>query len=183
MVRSKDDLNVFECRSCGAFRVAYTETTCCDESMEAVHNPVPCETPELEHVMNEVFGMSPTELEICRRLMAEGEATIEELADGVDRDRSVVWRHLSHLHDLGLVKKEPRLLSEGGRVDVYSPVSEETVRRQLKLGLYVWLTHAVDVVETVNREKIDAMARAQRADDDEGGRELLRQVFGRDGSP
>lgn len=181
MSDAEPEVNVFECRSCGAFRLACAETICCDEPMEAVADTVPRNTPELEDVMREVFGMAATELDICRCAMAEGDATIEEFAERIDRDRSVIWRHLNHLHDMGLVEKRSCIRSEGGRVDVYSPVSEDMVRRQLKLGLYVWLIDAVDAVDTVSQEKIEAMAEARKPDDDGSGREILSRVFGRDG--
>lgn len=104
--------------------------------MDIIDMSIPTESPDAEEIMRDVFDVSPTELEVCRQVMAAGETTIDELVETVDRDRSVISRHLNHLVDLGVVEKQSRVLQEGGRINVYSPCSEEVVRRQLTIGLY-----------------------------------------------
>lgn len=154
--------------------------------MQTVDVAIPFESPEPESVVGEVFGISETELDVCRRLMAAGEATVNELASDLDYDRSVITRHLNHLVDLGVVEKEPRDLSGGGRKYVYTPISVERMRRRLILGLHAWLADAMAGVDELNREKIEAMAeRAQEEEERTTDSELpsvLGKVFGRNRS-
>lgn len=42
-----------------------------------------------------MFGISATEFAVCYQLIDEGEATVEELTEAVDRNQSVVPRHYS----------------------------------------------------------------------------------------
>lgn len=79
--------------------------------MNTVETTVPIEPPNVEGIMHDVFDISPTELEVCRQVMAAGETTIGELVETIDRNRSVVSRHLNHLVDLG-VRKESRVLPD-----------------------------------------------------------------------
>lgn len=164
MASSEHELAVYECRSCGDYRLESTETTCCGDPMTELDDTVPIEQPDEERLMRTVFGISETELEVCRHLMAEPEVTVEELTEAVDRDRSVVTRHLNDLVDLGVVEKQSRVLSEGGRINVYKHRSVDAVRRQFKLGLYTWITDAVDVIDELSEEKIELMVRRGAAE-------------------
>ena len=161
------ELAIYECSTCGGLRLSDGDARCCDGAMDAVETTVPTESPDVEEIMHDVFDISPTELEVCRQVMAAGETTIGKLAGTIDRDQSVVNRHLNHLVDLGVVAKTSRALAEGGRVNVYSPRSEEEVRRQLELGLYAWCLDAIELLEEVNEEKIAMMA--ENAEDDASG--------------
>ena len=165
---SEHDLAIYECRSCGDYQLGTTAPTCCDDPMAEIDASVPIESPDEETLMRSVFGISETELEVCRHLMTEGEATVKELTAAVDRDRSVVTRHLNDLVDLGVVEKQSRVLSDGGRVNVYSHRSVEAVRRQFKLGLYAWLTDAVDVIDELSEEKVELLVRGGDSGGDSG---------------
>lgn len=164
MTASERELAVYECRSCGEYQLGATAPTCCDEPMAEIDDAAPIESPDEETLMRVVFGISETELEVCRHLMDEGEATVAELTSAVDRDRSVVTRHLNDLVELGVIEKESRVLSDGGRINVYSHRSAEAVRRQFELGLYAWLTDAVGVIDDLSEEKIELLVRGESAD-------------------
>ena len=157
MASPEPDLAVYTCRSCGDYQLASEPPTCCADPMDEVDDTVPIEYPDEERLMKAVFDISETELDVCRHLMSEGELTVTELADLVERDRSVVTRHLNHLVDLGMVEKRSRVLSNGGRVNVYSHRSAEAVRRQFKLGLYTWMTEAVDIIDDLSEDKIERL--------------------------
>ena len=159
MASPEPELAVYTCRSCGEYQLAAAAPTCCAEPMDEVEDRVPVESPDETHLMRAVFDISETELDVCRQLMSEGELTVEELADLVDRDRSVVTRHLNHLLELGMVEKRSRVLSTGGRVNVYTHRSAEAVRRQFKLGLYTWMADAVDVIDDLSEDKIERLVR------------------------
>ncbi|WP_339102813.1 helix-turn-helix domain-containing protein [Haloterrigena salinisoli] len=148
---------VYTCQSCGEYQLASAAPTCCGDSMDEVEDRVPVESPDETHLMRAVFDISETELEVCRHLMSEDELTVDELTGLVDRDRSVVTRHLNHLVDLGMIEKRSRVLSNGGRVNVYSHRSADAVRRQFKLGLYTWMSDAVDVIDDLSEDKIERL--------------------------
>lgn len=154
---------VHECRECGA--ISFDEApSCCGASTEPVEAE-PVEHPDLAVVLREVFGISETGLKVCLCLMEEGESTAAEIAERLDIDRSTVGRQVNHLTDVGVLDKRQQLLKDGGYVHVYSPVPVDEVRRRLTVGLYAWVDEALDIVEHVNREKLDALARA----DGDGG--------------
>jgi predicted transcriptional regulator len=157
------DLDAYECSTCGTIALR-DGMTCCDEPMDAVDATTSIDPPETESLVREVFGMSATDLELCRVLMAEGEATVRDLTGQLDRDRTSITRRLNHLADVGVLEKRTRVLPGGGRANVYSPRDVEYVRRRLELGLYAWLDDALDLVAELNREKIEAMAEAADAE-------------------
>ncbi|WP_049926936.1 helix-turn-helix domain-containing protein [Halopiger goleimassiliensis] len=145
--------------------------------MDAVETTVPTESPTVEELMRDVFDISPTELEVRQQVMAAGETTIDDLVETVDRDRSVVSRHLNHLVDLGVVEKTSRVLPEGGRVNVYAPRSEDVVRRKRKHGLYASCLDAIELLEEVNEEKIAMMAENPNSDDHNVGRSVVDRLL------
>lgn len=156
MPPAERELDAYECPSCGNVRL-HERATCCGESLEPIEATAAFDPPDMADVAREVFGISGTELAVCRTLMSEDEATVEDLASRIPRDRSVVLRHLNHLVDLGVARKHSRVLPEGGRVNVYAPNSVEDVRRRLRLGLYAWLADAEARIDELNREKFAEM--------------------------
>lgn len=104
MAFSDVELAVYRCESCGNYQLGTAAVRCCGDAMTEVDDTVPIDSPDEEELVQTVFDISETELEVCRCLMAEPEITVEELAEMVDRDRSVVTRHLNHLTNLGLVE-------------------------------------------------------------------------------
>ncbi|ADB61615.1 transcriptional regulator, TrmB [Haloterrigena turkmenica DSM 5511] len=178
MASSDVELAVYRCESCGDYQLGTAAMTCCGDAMTEVDDgAVPIDAPDEAELMRTVFDISETELEVCRCLMAEPEITVNELAEMVERDRSVVTRHLSHLVGLGIVEKRSRVLSDGGRVNVYSHRSVDAVRRQFKLGLYVWMLEAVEVIDDLSEEKISLLVEDETARTDPS-----QVIVDRDGS-
>jgi predicted transcriptional regulator len=159
------EVKAYECPSCGSL-TRHEEVQCCGESRELVDTSVEYEPPEAEPVVKTVFGISSTELVICNALMAEGDATIDDLTSQVSRDRSAIQRHINHLTELGIVAKKSRVLDEGGRIHVYSSVPVDEIYRTLHLGVYAWLNDAEDLLDELTREKLEAMA--EQADEIKG---------------
>lgn len=160
--------DVYKCQHCGNVTVDNLASDSSDETRPSSETP-PAERPELAVVLRDVFGISETGITICVYLMEEGESTAGDLAEYPDRDRSTVNRQLNHLTDIGLLEKRQRLLTDGGYVHVYSPVDVEEVRQQLTIGLHAWLDEALDLVADINREKVAALARANRSDRESTG--------------
>lgn len=157
------DRVVYECQHCGNVSLGNPASSSSGEEVTAEAG-APVRQPELAVVLREVFGISETGLTICICLVEAREATAGDLAERLDLDRSTASRQLNHLTDLGLLEKRQRLLSDGGYVNVFSPVAVEEVRRRLTVGLHAWLDDALELVENVDREKMNALARADLSD-------------------
>jgi predicted transcriptional regulator len=117
----------------------------------------PIEEPDLETLLRTVFGMSATELEICLCVMESGEVTVQELADAVDYDRSVVTRHLNHLADLDVIEKRRQLLKSGGHVYVYTPVDPDAIRTRFRHLFLQWVEDAAGALAELRREKVESV--------------------------
>jgi predicted transcriptional regulator len=113
--------------------------------------------PDLETLLRTVFGMSETELEICLCVMENGEVTVQELADAVDYDRSVVTRHLNHLADLEVIEKRRQLLKSGGHVYVYTPVDADAIRARFRQLFLAWVASATESLADLRREKVESV--------------------------
>lgn len=145
------------CDRCGSIALARDAITCCDRPMDPVPTPESVASPGLEEVLQVVFGMSTSELDVCLCVMAGEGLTVKELASETGYDRSVIARHLGHLVDLGVLEKRRRLLERGGQVYVYSPRSAESVRRSLQEGFLGWTAAASTGIDGLTREKIEAI--------------------------
>lgn len=163
MAKSDAGGGAHECGECASVAFGDPGSACCGASMRPVDSESVV-SPDLAMVLRDVFGISETGLNVCLCLMEEGESTAGNVADQLGLDRSTVTRQLNHLTDVGVLDKRQRLLEGGGYVNVYSPVPVAEVRERLTAGLFAWADEALDLVEHVNREKLDALARA----DDEG---------------
>jgi predicted transcriptional regulator len=120
--------------------------------------------PDLETLLRTVFGMSETELEICLCVMESGEVTVQELADTVDYDRSVVTRHLNHLAELEVIEKRRQLLKSGGHVYVYTPVDPDEIRTRFRRLFLAWVGSAADALEDLRREKVESVVETNLED-------------------
>lgn len=150
----------FRCRSCGNVAFGDHPPECCDRPMESVDtDDAVVDGPELEHLLGGVFGMSRTELDVCLCIM-QGESTIDAVAAELGVDRSLVSRHLNHLVDLGVVKKSRRIREGGGERHVYTPATVEEVQGRLKTELYAWMGGAVEEIDDLSREKVEAISEA-----------------------
>jgi predicted transcriptional regulator len=153
--------DVFQCRSCGNVGIGQGEIGCCDEPMtpvDTVEDPEPAvDQPSLDDLLQTVFDMSDTELDICLCVMEAGELTASDLAEQIDYDRSVVARHLNHLAEMGVVEKRRKILEQGGHVYVYTPNAPETVRQNLQELFLVWVQEAAVQLDALRREKVESI--------------------------
>jgi len=150
-----------ECSNCGNLGIGSGDIRCCDRSMVPVTHASVLGEPTLEAVLETVFDVSETELEICLCVMEAEGVTVSELADQIDYDRSVVARHLAHLAELGIVERRRRVLEQGGHVYVYTPVSEAQVRERFSRAFVDWMRDAFDQIRSLQREKVESIAEAE----------------------
>ena len=157
-MRSGDSPELLSCDDCDTLAVGTGPVTCCGAAMTPTASVDAVAEPELEDLLRDVFEMSDTELEVCLCVMEGGTMTVNELADRIDLDRSVVARHLNHLAALGVVGKRRRLIEDGGHVYVYRPVEPEVVRRRLTAAFGTWVRGATERLAALRREKVASIA-------------------------
>jgi Predicted transcriptional regulator len=160
-----DDVTTYECSHCGNLGIGDGPITCCEETMGAIEDDPVSSNPTLSDLLKSVFEMSDTELELCLCVMEGGSITVSTLAEQTEYDRSLINRHLNHLASIGVVTKQRRLLNSGGEIYVYTPVSPETVREQLRGEFSRWTAAATTQLNALQREKVESIA---DPDDDEG---------------
>lgn len=150
------DVEAYECSSCGSLG-RHERAQCCGEPREPLDATATYDPPSVEQVANAVFDISSTELAVCKAIMEEDEATIDDLTAKIPRERTSILRHLNHLVELGVVEKKSRVRRAGGRVNVYTSVPVEEVYRAFRLGLYTWLEDAEAMVDELSQEKFEGM--------------------------
>lgn len=156
MARSEPP-NLARCPDCDTVAIGSHGVECCDREMERLSGTQPPIEPAVEVLLETVFGIGETELDVCLCVMEHDGVTVAELADRLEFDRSVIARHLVDLVEIGVVERERRLLRQGGHVYVYTPVPEQVVRERLLSGFAGWVEDAVAELDAISREKIEAI--------------------------
>ena len=95
--------------------------------------------PDFEMVMACVFGVQGREVRTYLTLLDRPGSTVEELAREIARDRSNVNRSLSRLLDLDLVRRERRLLDDGGYVYQYTANPLDATKARLHDAIDDWV--------------------------------------------
>lgn len=157
---SESTATVHVCRRCEAIVLDEESPECCDESMERFESTA-VDEPELTTLLRHVFGVSAAGIEICVHLMDEEAATVADVASALDLNRSTASRQLNRLLELGVVQRREQALDRGGHIYLYSPVAPEEVRRQLRTALLEWVAAAVELVDDVDRRKLEAAAKRE----------------------
>jgi predicted transcriptional regulator len=160
-----DSPELLSCEQCGTVAVGSGPVTCCEATMTPTDPIDAVAEPDLADLLSDVFGMSDAELEVCLCVMEGGAMSVNELADRIDYDRSVVSRHLNHLAALGVVEKHRRLIEQGGHVYIYQPVAAEAVRERLTAAFATWVRGATEQIAALRREKVESIADTDDGDE------------------
>src|ERR687892_1210787 len=76
-----------------------------------------------------IYDLSPLEMDLLFLLIKKKkEATLDEITNMADRDKSTVFRSLQKLVGLGIVTKETKTIKEGGYYHVYSAIDVKTFK-------------------------------------------------------
>lgn len=102
------------------------------------------------------FGLNSIDGE-CYRLVTESDEplTIDEVAEGVDRDRSTAYRSLRRLLETGLVQKRQVGHEDGGYHHVYSPTDPTEVATELQRTLDGWYAKMGRLIHEFRNEHRD----------------------------
>lgn len=162
------DYEVYECRHCDGYVFALEgqDVTCCGDPAEPIlEEGAEYESPTNETLFRQIFGMTETEMEICICVMDAGEATVKEIADLIEVERSVASRYANHLVEVGFLKKSERNLKRGGRVHIYTHAAPEEVERSLTVGFHRWAGEALNLISEFERKKMESMAEGEEVED------------------
>jgi len=98
--------------------------------------------PDIDRVLETVFGFRSVDLRVYNELLEQGPATSNDLACAIGRHRSYVNRALTSLCQQGLAHRQRRLLPDGGFQYVYVPKPRQEALEALDEGIEQWATEA-----------------------------------------
>lgn len=168
MTREEHGTALYTCPDCESVRIDRAPECECPE-WEEVDTMPGVREPDLDTVLRTVFGMSPLGLEVCLCLMEVGPASVADVTEAVDADRSTVARHVDHLVDIGVLEPDERIRPEGGRVTVFRTAPPAVVRERFRRALYRWMGAAVGAVDDLTEEKVRSLAEVWTDRDGDAG--------------
>jgi predicted transcriptional regulator len=79
-----------------------------------------------------LYNLKPTDLEVLLTTAKNPDATIDQIAQKVQRDRSSVHRILAKLVSANLVTKQSKSIKGGGYYHTYAMVEPEKIKKHAK---------------------------------------------------
>lgn len=162
-IRGMEKPFVYRCGSCDRLVMMSEEVSgseCCGNGLERVEEgavETTVKNPEADDVLRDIFGLGETTLNICFCVIDQEGATVTEVAEEMDMDRSAVSRHMNRLVEAGILIQNERNLKQGGVVHVYTHEDPEKVKRKLSLGAYFWTAKVIVLIDELNDKKMEAM--------------------------
>ncbi len=103
--------------------------------------------PTFSQILKCVLGITPSEVEVYLTLFRHPESGVDEIAEIINKDKSGVYRSLQSLLEKGLVRRDYRILKQGGYKYLYRPVSIEKLKEKLKGELRLWYEKLNQIVD------------------------------------
>ena len=85
-----------------------------------------------QDLLNCLYNLKPIDLQIFLQVAKNQWATLDQIAEAVERDRSSTHRCLAKLQSGGLVHKQSRGLKGGGYYHVYNIVDPEKIKENAR---------------------------------------------------
>jgi len=104
------------------------------------------------------FDVSCFEMEVYLALLKKNPATVDELAEVLEKDKSTVYKSLQKLLEKGLVVRDYRILRSGGYKYLYRPVQFEDFKVKMMKAIEQWaksLTEFLHSIESFEKEKFE----------------------------
>jgi predicted transcriptional regulator len=79
-----------------------------------------------------LYNLKPNDLEILNTVAKNENATLDQIADKVQKDRSTVHRCLSKLVSINLVNKQTKTLKGGGYYHTYAMLDPSLIKKHAK---------------------------------------------------
>ena len=94
---------------------------------------------QCEGLLECIHGLKQLDKE-CFRVLVESEdpLTIDEVAAGVDRERSTAYRSIQRLLQSGFIQKDQVNYDQGGYYHVYYPTDPTQIARDMQRRLNEW---------------------------------------------
>jgi predicted transcriptional regulator len=80
-----------------------------------------------------IYNLKPTDIQVFQAVAINQDATLDQIAAAVQKDRSSTHRCLSKLVSLNLVTKQTKTLKGGGYYHAYSMLDPELIKKHAKL--------------------------------------------------
>ena len=91
-----------------------------------------------EDVMQCFFNLNDFEIMLYRRLVKEGPQRSDDLAKGVGKDKTTVYRSLQKLISCGICFREKKTIERGGYYHVYNALSPKLVKKKIHDCMEQW---------------------------------------------
>jgi predicted transcriptional regulator len=101
---------------------------------------------EASDVMHCFLGLRTLEIDVYFFLL-KGEATVKEVAEALNRNRSTVQRAIQNLVARGFAHRRTRTLRKGGYVYIYASVSLAMLKAKIKNSLDSFYEHVVEFLD------------------------------------
>ncbi|WP_265112569.1 transcriptional regulator [Halosolutus halophilus] len=165
---------IYECETCPNICLTVRDPpesmSCHGESMRRVTTcSIDVQTPELESVLLEAFGLPKSGIDICMCVIDQRAASASQVADQLGYDRSTVTRYLNKRVEVGMLGRRQLNREDGGVVNVYTGLPIEDVKRETIVGFYVWAGEAAKLIEAANLQKEEQLDERSNTEDDGEG--------------
>lgn len=112
---------------------------------------------ECEGLLECVHGLKPLDREVFRVLVeSDDPATVDEVAEAVDRERSTAYRAVQRLLRSGYIRKEQVNYEQGGYYHVYRPADADEVADDMQRTLNDWYAKVGQLIHEFRRKYDDA---------------------------
>ncbi|MEM0215621.1 MAG: helix-turn-helix domain-containing protein [Archaeoglobaceae archaeon] len=104
------------------------------------------------------LDISCSDFEVYITLLNKNPATIEEISESLNRDKSTVYKSLQKLLEKGLIERDYRILRSGGYRYLYKPVPFQNFKEIMIRSLETWekrLKDTITALEKMEQEKIE----------------------------
>ena len=104
-----------------------------------------------DDVIQCTFDLNILDFKVFTNLHEIGEAKVDELAQQMKKERSVIYRSLQKLKHCDMCNKKTKTLSHGGYYHVYSCNDTKTIKRSLELCIDNWYKHMKNTLEQFDK--------------------------------
>ncbi len=97
-----------------------------------------CKIIELEDLIKCSFGMNKTEYNVMMFLLGKEEMTVEEIAKGMNLERSTVQKTIKKLVEKNIVLRTQENLAKGGYIFKYLIKDKPVLKRMILENMEKW---------------------------------------------
>lgn len=92
----------------------------------------------IEDIMSCMFGLKKFETEAYFKVVDKGAATVNELCENFNKDRSTIQRALQNLAIAGLIYRDQKNIKNGGYYYMYRAAPFDEVKETTKSSIKKW---------------------------------------------